>query len=135
MSLDSVELLELILCLFEKLMAAPLPSDIIALVWPRQSSWMAWEASTHHLRHVRVSADRLSFMWRVSRRYWRMHLSLPQSSLSGRFTHVVRKETAVWISQQVCLQRNRSWATVWWKACACASGRNLALLSLHTVKR
>jgi hypothetical protein len=34
MSLDSVELLELILCLFEKLMAAPLSSDNIAPVWP-----------------------------------------------------------------------------------------------------
>jgi hypothetical protein len=62
MSLDLVELLELILCLFEKLMAAPLPSDNIALVWPWQSSWMAWEVSTHHQRHVRLLADRLSFM-------------------------------------------------------------------------
>ncbi len=50
MSLDSVELLELILCLFEKLMVVPLPSDIIAPVWPRQSLWTAWEESTHHLR-------------------------------------------------------------------------------------
>ncbi len=62
MSSDSVELLELILCLFEKLMAAPLPSNNIAPVWPWQSSWMAWEASTHHRRHVRLLADRLSFM-------------------------------------------------------------------------
>ncbi len=62
MSSDSVELLELILCLFEKLMAASLLSDNIAPVWPRQLSWMAWEASTHHQRHVRLSADRLSFM-------------------------------------------------------------------------
>ncbi len=38
MSLDSVELLELILCLLEKLMAAPLPSDNIAPVRPQQSS-------------------------------------------------------------------------------------------------
>ncbi len=113
MSLDSVELLELILCLFEKLMAAPLPSDIIAPVWPRQSSWTVWEASTHHLRHVRLLADRLSFMWRVLQRYRRMRLSLPQSSLPGHFMHVVRKETAVWISWRVRLQRNRSWATVW----------------------
>jgi hypothetical protein len=62
MSLDSVELLELIMCLFEKLMAVPLLSDNIAPVWPRQLMWMAWEASTHHQRHVRLSADRLSFM-------------------------------------------------------------------------
>jgi hypothetical protein len=62
MSSDSVELLELILCLFEKLMAAPLPSDNIALVWPWQSSWTAWEASTHHQRHVRLTVVRLSFM-------------------------------------------------------------------------
>ncbi len=62
MSSDLVELLELILCLFVKLLAAPLPSDNIARVWPRQLSWMAWEASTHHQRHVRLLADRLSFM-------------------------------------------------------------------------
>ncbi len=62
MSLDSVELLELILCLFEKLMAAPLLSDNTAPVWPWQSSWTAGEASTHHQRHVRLSADRLRFM-------------------------------------------------------------------------
>ncbi len=63
-----------------------------------------------------------------------MRLSLPQSSLSGRLTRVVRKETAVWISLRVRLQRNRSWVTVWWKAWACASDRNLALLSSRTVK-
>ncbi len=62
MSSDSVELLELILCLFEKLMAASLPSDNIAPVWPWQLSWTEWEASTHHRRHLRLSADRLSFM-------------------------------------------------------------------------
>jgi hypothetical protein len=39
MSSDLVELLELILCLFEKLMAAPLPSDNIAPVWPQQLLW------------------------------------------------------------------------------------------------
>ncbi len=57
-----MELLELILCLFEKLMAVPLPSDNIAPVWPWQLSWMAWEASTNHRKHVRLLADRLSFM-------------------------------------------------------------------------
>jgi hypothetical protein len=62
MSLDWVELLELILCLFEKLMTAPLRSDNIAPVWPWQSSWTAWEASTHHRRHVRLLADRLSLI-------------------------------------------------------------------------
>ena len=49
-SLDSDELLVFILCLCEKLMAATLASDIIALVWlcsrlapvwPLQSSWTA----------------------------------------------------------------------------------------------
>jgi hypothetical protein len=57
-----VELLELILCLFEKLMVAPLLSDKIAPVWPQQLLWTAWEASTHHQKHVRLSADMLSFM-------------------------------------------------------------------------
>ncbi len=57
-----MELLELILCLFEKLMVAPLLSDKIAPVWPQQLLWTAWEASTHHQKHVRLSADMLSFM-------------------------------------------------------------------------
>ena len=107
-SLDSsVELLVLILCLCEKLMAAPLPSDGIAPVWPVQSSRTMCEASTHHLWHVMLLAERLSFMCRV---LWnrRTRLSLPQSSLSGRLTRVVRKETAVLISCRVLLQRNRS---------------------------
>ena len=47
------------------LMAAPLPSDIIAPVWPLQLSCMACEASTHHLMHGMMSAERLSFMCRV----------------------------------------------------------------------
>ncbi len=64
-SLDSEELLVLILCLSEKLIAAPFPMDIMAPVCPRQLSWTAWEASTHHRMVVRLSAERLSFMWQV----------------------------------------------------------------------
>ena len=94
-SLDSVELLVLIWCLFEKLMAAPLPSDIIAPVWPLQSLCTAWDASIHHLTHVILSAERLSFMWRVPRRYRSTRLTFTPSSSSGRFTRVVRKETVV----------------------------------------
>ena len=111
-SSDSVELLVFILCLCEKLMAAPLSSDTISPVWPLQSLWTACEGSNHHLRHAMLLAERLSFMCRV---LWnrRTRLSLPQSSLSGRLTRVVRKETAVLISCRVLLQRNRSWATVW----------------------
>ena len=37
-SSDSVELFVFILCFPEKLMAAPLPSDTIAPVWPLQFS-------------------------------------------------------------------------------------------------
>ncbi len=36
-----------------------------------------------------------SFMRRIPQRYLRACLSLPQSSLSGRLTRVVRKKTAV----------------------------------------
>ena len=64
-SLDSEELLVLILCLLEKLIAAPFPNDIMAPVCPRQSLWTAWEASTHHPMVVRLSAERLSFIWQV----------------------------------------------------------------------
>ena len=81
-SSDSVELLVFILCLCEKLMAAPLPSDSIVPVWPLQSSWTACEASTHHLRHVMLLAERLSFMCRFPWMYWRTCLSLPQLYLS-----------------------------------------------------
>ena len=69
MSSDSLELLELLLYLFEKLIAAPLPSDIIAPVCPLQLSWTAWDASTHQLTHVIFSAERLSFVCLVPWRY------------------------------------------------------------------
>ncbi len=64
-SLDLEELLVLNLCLLEKLIAAPFPMDIMAPVCPQQSSWTAWEALTHHCMVVRLSAERLSFMWQV----------------------------------------------------------------------
>ncbi len=64
-SSDSVELLVLIFCLLEKLIAAPFPRDIIAPVWLRQSSCNAWDASTHQRIVVRLSADRFSFMGHV----------------------------------------------------------------------
>ena len=64
-SSDSEEFLVLSLCLLEKLIAAPFPMDIMAPVCPRQSLWTAWEALTHHRMVVRLSAERLSFMWQV----------------------------------------------------------------------
>ena len=70
-------------------------------------------------------------LWRDQR----TSFSLPQSSSSGHFTRVMRKETAILISRQVLLQRNRSWATVWWKFSAWVSGRDLALLFSCTEKR
>ena len=79
-------------------MAAPLPSDSIVPVWPLQTSCTVCEGSTHHLRHVILSAERLSFMCRVPQRYQRTRLCLLQSSSSGSLTRVVSKETAVSIS-------------------------------------
>jgi hypothetical protein len=64
-SLDSEELLVLSLCLLEKLIAASFPMDIMAPVCPQQLLGTAWEASTHHHMVVRLSAERLSFMWQV----------------------------------------------------------------------
>ncbi len=64
-SSDLEELLVLILCLLEKLIAAPFPINIMAPVCPQQLSWTAWEASTHHRIVVRLSAERLSFIWQV----------------------------------------------------------------------
>ncbi len=64
-SLDSEELLVLILCLSEKLIAAPFPIEIMAPVCPWQLSWTAWEASTHYSMVVRLSAEILSFIWQV----------------------------------------------------------------------
>ena len=57
-SLDSVELLVLILCLCDNLMVASLTSYIIAPVWPLQLLWTAWDAPTHNQTHVMVSAER-----------------------------------------------------------------------------
>ena len=79
-------------------MTAPLPSDSIAPVCPLQSLWVACEVSTRHLRHVILSAERLSFMCRVPLRYLRTRFSLPQSSSSGSLTRVVRKEIVFFVS-------------------------------------
>ncbi len=57
-SSDSVELLVLMFCLLEKLIAAPFLRDIIASVWPWQSSCTGWDASTHHQIVVRLSTER-----------------------------------------------------------------------------
>ncbi len=62
-SSDLEDFLVLSLCLLEKLIAAPFPMDIMAPVCPWQLLWTAWEASTHHRMVVRLSAERLSFMW------------------------------------------------------------------------
>ncbi len=113
----------------------PFPKDIIAPVCPWQLSWMTWMASTHHRMVVRLLAERLSFTWQVPQSYQRTLFSLPQPSFSGRFKHVMRKETAGCKSCLLHLHRKSNWATVWWKAWACFSGRNVAVVLLQIMKR
>ena len=72
---------------------------------------------------------------RKEARNQRTQTSLPQSSLSGDLTRVVRKATASWMSLQHLLMKRSSCATVWWKATACDLGRKRASDGLQTLKR
>ena len=111
-SSDSVELATFILCFLEILTMDPFPIDIIAPVCPFESQCTPNEPSTHQTMLLRLSAVMYLFMYRVPFRYIKPCFSLPQSSLSGCFTLVVRKETSVSISGLARLHRNKSWAVV-----------------------
>merc|ERR1712086_1216902 len=95
-------------------MGAPFSTDIIAPVCPFESQCTPKDPSSHHIMLDRLSAVKYLFMYRVPFRYIKPCLNLPQSSLSGCFTLVVKNKTSVSTSGLALLQRNNSCATVRW---------------------
>ena len=128
------ELLEGILCFVDEFVAAPWPKVRSEPVCSLQLLWSWCEASTYQTMLERDSEKRVSFKQRVECKYLRTLPSLPQSSLSGRLTRVVKNATVVWMSRQT-RDRKRSYAVVWWKALACSSGKNVASVGGQTWKR
>ncbi len=130
----SVEFFVFNFCLVEELDTAPRPRVKMAPVCPWQLPCDWCEASTYHQMIERDSAKRVSLREQVLWRYVKTHLSFPQSSSSGCFTLVVRKETGVWISWST-RDRNRSLAVVWWKFHAWSLGSWQASVKGRTAKR
>merc|ERR1712194_687509 len=134
-SSDSVELATFILCFLAMLTMAPIPIDIIALVCPFESQCTPKDPSTNHIMLDRLSAVKYLFMYKVPFRYITPCLSLPQSSLSGCFSLVVKKESSVLISGLALLQRNNNCATVRWNFLAISSLRSSLSSSSRTLNK
>ena len=94
----SVNLLSLIFCLVEKLVTTPLSNDTTSPVRPFQSSYTVYGICTHHLAMGISTILKVSFNPCVPLRYFNMRLSIPQSSSSSFFRHVMRNATSVWMS-------------------------------------
>ena len=120
-----VELPVFSLCFLETFTMAHFPIDIIGLVWLLLSQCTPHNTSTHHLIMFRLSALMCLFIYSVPFRYFSPCFNFPQSSSSGSFTLVVRKDTSGSISGWAHLHRKRSRATVRWNCLACSSGSNL----------
>ena len=115
----SVELLEFSFCLFDMLVTDPHTRDIVALVWLRQSGYIAYEASTHHFTMFSLSTLSINGMWMVIIMYCSSNYrNFRQSSSLGVLTLVVRNSTVAYISLLLRVVANKSWATVWWDAVA-----------------
>ncbi len=70
---------------------APLPNVLRLPDWPLQSSWIWCGLSTYQwIANLIWSAPSVSFKWRVTFKCFKIHLNLPQSSLSSSCTRVVR---------------------------------------------
>ena len=57
---------------------APMPKVIIDPVWPLQSSWIAYDASTNHIIIPRLSVDNVSTRFLVPFKYFITLFSFPQ---------------------------------------------------------
>ncbi len=106
------QLLEGIFCLVDEPVIAPLPNVRWEPVWPLQLSCVWWDVSTYQWMLVRDSAERVRQREQVELRYFRTCFNLPQLSLLGCFTRVVRKGTIVWISY-LTQDRKSNCAVVW----------------------
>ncbi len=114
----SVELV-LHFILFEELDTAPLPKVARLLVCPLQSSWIWCDPSMYQCTAYYVwSVQSVSLRFLVPFKYFKTCFTFSQSSSSGDCTLVVRKDTAVWISQCAQFAAKSSWYAVWWKVSA-----------------
>ncbi len=105
--------------LFEELDTASLPKVARLLVCPLQSSWIWCNLSMYQCRAYFVwYAQSVSLRFLVPFKHFKICFSISQSSSSGDCTLVVRKDTAVWISQCAQFPAKSSWYAVWWKASA-----------------
>ncbi len=117
----SVELLVFILTFLKLLDTDPFPIENNAPPCPLQSQCTLWDPPTYHFRIPRFLMLNLNFKYLVPFRYFSTCFNLPQSSLSGFFTLVVRNATAVCISCLAHVDINSSCATRRWKARVCSS--------------
>ena len=108
--------------LFKELDTAPLPKVARLLDCPLQSSWIWCDPSMYQCTAYYVwSVQSVSLRFLVPFKYFKTCFTFSQSSSSGDCTLVVRKDTAVWISQCAQFAAKSSWYTVWWKASAISS--------------
>ncbi len=118
----SLELLVLHFILLEELTTAPLLRVIRHPICPLQSSWTWCKASMcQYIAKIIASALKINFKCLVPLRYPSPHISLAQLSSLGSCTHVVRNDTANWMSYCALLAENKSWYVVWWNAYASSS--------------
>ncbi len=105
--------------LFEELDTAPLSKVARLLVCPLQFSLIWCDPSMYQCTAYFVwSVWNVSLRFLVPFKYFKILFSFSQSSSSGDCTLVVRKDTAVWISQCAWFAAKSSWYTVWWKVSA-----------------
>ena len=119
----SVDFFSFVFYFFENLYTATHPRDIIFPIFPQQSFCTAYEVSTHHFTAVMSPMLEVRISFLVPLRYFNMRFSFTQSLLFGFFTCMVINSTALYMSGCDLVLMNRSCATVWWKICACSSGR------------
>ena len=112
----SVELLVTSFCFVDTLRILPLPMLKVPPVWLFMSSCTAKDPSAHHFRIFDPSADNVSGKSMVFFTYLNSLTSFFQTSTSGDFTRVDRKEIAVIISPHALFVTNNNFATAVWNA-------------------
>ena len=131
---SSVKIFPFMFCFMDNIITSPLPRDIIARVCPRQYSYNAYEASTHHLTtYIPLNID-MSFRTSVLLRYFITCIIYPRSYSPGFFTRVVRNVITVCMSLCSWVLMNSSCDTVQWHFWSCSSYIYFTLLLSHTFK-
>ena len=113
---DYIEIHMLIFCFFNMIITNLRPRYMVVLVWPLIYSCTAYEAYTHHLITLRLSALTIGSMHIVLHRSWSTHRSLHQSSCSDSLIIVIKKPTTIWMSFLSLSVANRICDTLWWNS-------------------